>query len=423
MTSNERHSHPFPLVRSFFDEQFHLKRRLSSTAISLLSLVASVVVYTFNGFTLSFYVTFAVFLGGAATAIKHVEDLRRWPKDVGGAEIKCVNQGEMSELLVDPSLAADEYELVSVGKRHFLTSHRINQEISGGEDPELNVMHSEFDVSHVHATARDKLILAKRETGAKIFNGGKVRLSSDPHLSHGKLDVVRVERTNYFDTLVTNDAVDVQVILAGRHAPIYSGRETCFPGSVIPPLNASDASNQVGASTLAVTNDNRLVLMRSGANSAIEIGKLASSGSGSSDWSDTSGVQHLIAFVKRCALRELTEEIGIGMDAIRAFGVIGYGRLIDRGGKPEFFCVSRLSSNYDEVKIMRPERKYMELAESPFLEPSSTLGESVQLTAERILAEREEELSTSLFWNLRLVVACNSEDLDRMLGVPIDCDD
>jgi hypothetical protein len=420
MTGKERHSHPFPLARSFLDEQFHLRRRLTSTAFSLLLLVASILEFTFNGFTLGLYVTLTGCVAGAAATFKHVEDLRRWPKDVGGASIQIVTQGEISELSVHPSLVADEYVLISAGMRPFLTSRCINQRILKGENPVLKVMHSEFDVSHVHATARDKLILIKRESGAKIFNGAKVRLVSDLHLSDGKLDDVRVERTNYFDTLVTNDAVNMQVVLAGRHAPIYSGRETCFPGSLIPPLSESDASNQLGASTLAVTNNGRLVLMRSGANSAIEAGRLASSGSGSSDWSDTSEVQRLIPFVRRFALRELTEELDIGMEEIRSFGVIGYGRLLDRGGKPEFFCVAKLSSDYDELRISPPERKYMELAESPLLEPSSTLGESIQLTAERILAEREEELSSSLYWNLRLVAACDKADLNRMLRVPVD---
>ena len=352
----------------------------------------------------------------AIDAVRQVKELRRWPMDVGGARVRQLRTDQLAEVTIADGLVQSGYEILRDHERPLLTSRAVNSLLAKGADGALRVQRRLFDSSHVHATAREKLISLKRESGAAVFDGAKVRLCDDLRVqTSDTLEPVRLERTTYFRTLVTNDSVNYEVFLDGRHSPVYSGRDTCFPGGVVASLSESDASNQIGASTLAISADNRLVIMRSGARSAVEVGRLASSGSGSADWKDVEAQHTIAAFARRVALRELTEELGINPADVLAFGVIGYGRFIDRGGKPEFFCVARLSLPYSKLKIRRPERMYMERSESPPLDDSESVGRALQLAVRKLLQD-SEELSASLYWNLRLVEDCDTADLDEILG-------
>jgi 8-oxo-dGTP pyrophosphatase MutT (NUDIX family) len=114
-------------------------------------------------------------------------------------------------------------------------------------------------------------------------------------------------------------------------------------------------------------------------------------------------------------LRELTEELGIQLSSIDAFGVIGYGRFIDRGGKPEFFCVARLSANRSEIRVSKPEKKFMQSSEFYELEKTIPIGPSLQQAAKYFLDNHEPELSNSLFWNLKVLAMADSSKLTEIL--------
>jgi 8-oxo-dGTP pyrophosphatase MutT (NUDIX family) len=410
-----KHSHSFPILRSFFEDRYHRVRRLASTSVSALSLIWGAVNYPRFRITAAFVITSVVFLISGVTALMHVLEIRRWPKEVDDSTVVTLEPADPSRWLLDPSLKMSGYEVLKYGEKALVTSTLINAALTKGVDGRLSVNKSEYKLSGIHTAAREKLILTKRQTGALIFNGAKVRLCDDLHLENGMFARVRVERTDYFSTLVTNDAVNQEVYFTGRHSAIYSGRALCFPNSRIPALPISDASNQVGASTLAVTSDNFLVLMRSGARSAIAKGQLSSSGSGSSDWKDLTGDFGFRSFVRRTAVRELTEELGISPAKVTNFGIVGFGRFVDRGGKPEFFCLARLSASREAIKVDRPEREFMEIGSFHELAKKLPLGDALKRLAEELLLADVSKISSSLFWNLQLITIANSAVLTEIL--------
>jgi 8-oxo-dGTP pyrophosphatase MutT (NUDIX family) len=70
--------------------------------------------------------------------------------------------------------------------------------------------------------------------------------------------------------------------------------------------------------------------------SAIEGGKIASTGAGSCEASDFADGGQLAAAAARAALRELVEETGIPADMVENLRPISFIRNLERGGKPEF---------------------------------------------------------------------------------------
>jgi hypothetical protein len=412
-----KHSHPFPFVRAFFEEGYHRSRRLASTTVSVVSLIWGVYEFPRHGVTEILIINSVLFIVSSVSTLKQISSLRRWSINTDGARIELLNPSDLLTLSVSPSLVNSGYELLSEHDRPFLTNQSINRALVEGFDTELEIMRSSFDMKNVHDSVREKLINAKRDLGALVFDGAKVRMCDDLQLTNNSLSKLVLERTSYFSTVMTNDAVNSEVILSGRHTPVYSGREACFPRGQIPPLSKSDASNQIGASTLAITSDGFLVVMKNGPSSAIASGKMTCSGSGSSDWKDLKSVFGLTSFVRHTALRELTEELGIQVSSIDAFGVIGYGRFIDRGGKPEFFCVARLSVDRSGVTVSKPEKKFMQVSEFYELEKTIPAGPAMQNAAKYFLENHESELSNSLFWNLKLLSMADPLALSQILDV------
>ena len=85
--------------------------------------------------------------------------------------------------------------------------------------------------------------------------------------------------------------------------------------------------------------------------------ELAPSGSGGADWHDLDLIPvSLQEFVIRASEREFCEECGLGNpNLLRAAGklqsrVIGFARVIERGGKPEFFCVTLYDGPSTDMK-------------------------------------------------------------------------
>ena len=415
MASWVKHSHPFPFIRAFFEQSYHRSRRLVSTAVSVISLIWGIYEFPRHGVTGIFIINSALFIASALATLNQISSLRRWSINTDGAKIELLDPDDLLTISVSPSLLNIGYEFLNEHGRPFLTNYAINEAFVNGADAELEIKRSNFDMNNVHNSVREKLVNAKREAGALIFDGAKVRMCEDLQQINNSLQKVVLERTSYFATVMTNDAINSEIFLSGRHTPIYSGRETCFPRGQMPPFSKSDASNQIGASTLAITNDGFLVLMLNGPSSAIASGKMTSSGSGSSDWKDLNSKFGLTAFIRHTALRELTEELGIQLSSIDAFGVIGYGRFIDRGGKPEFFCVARLSANRSEIRVSKPEKKFMQSSEFYELEKTIPIGPSLQQAAKYFLDNHEPELSNSLFWNLKVLAMADSSKLTEIL--------
>lgn len=122
----------------------------------------------------------------------------------------------------------------------------------------------------------------------------------------------------------------------------------------------------IGISTLAFTSDDLLVLAQQSENNSASGGLIAPSGSGSLEPDDlASAGDHpsLQQVLIRGMERELCEETGISSNDVLETRIIGFGRWLERGAKPEFFGITRLrilARDLDSLRISPEERIYTE---------------------------------------------------------------
>ena len=240
-----------------------------------------------------------------------------------------------------------------------------------------------------------------------FYNGERIRQCSDLWLTSpaGDLAPLQVQAARYFDTIFSNDSTGISLFAPGAEVASFDGMELCFPGKTIRSCDDTGhghAGDAIGASVLAVTADRRLVLVRQSLRSKLSPGLLAPSGSGGGDWADHTAPGGLRGLAAQIAARELQEECGISRADIAALTVLGYGRFIARGGKPEFFAAARLACTALEINVTGSERHLVEGHELIGLPAGeSSAGAALRLAATTLRRERPSEISSSLWWNLQ----------------------
>lgn len=120
-------------------------------------------------------------------------------------------------------------------------------------------------------------------------------------------------------------------------------------------LGASWLLNGVGTSMLALTTDRRLVVVHQTTRNESSGGLLAPSSSGSLEPRDfpPSGVGDMAKIAIDGAIRELGEETGIAKVHVLEAAVLGFGRWLDKAGKPEIWSVARLDLDSHAVARCR----------------------------------------------------------------------
>jgi len=220
-------------------------------------------------------------------------------------------------------------------------------------------------------------------SGAVIFNQDKVRLVSDPTVeSLRRGESVLVQKTDYFASLCTNEMARREVRSRETGAHRYSGLEAMASNGFLLDLEQSYCSNHVGVGSLAFTSDGQLVLTIQARGSAQNPNLLVPSASGSADWGDLREGDHLPGFLVRAMERELAEECGL--ESMRPAPrvetrLLGFARLLMRGGKPEFFGVSYVDAPFADLSITRKESVYI-----------------ADLLGSRVSRSRAEELTSSI---------------------------
>lgn len=286
--------------------------------------------------------------------------------------------------------------------------------------------------------------------------------------------------TTYITSMITNEASRYMIM---REEKIYVDFwEILYPinyNMELKSIEFSTMSNHIGISTLALTKDNTFALWSQAAKTDQEAGSVMPSGSGSLDWDDymISRGKNLQDVLCYGIARELYEEsiMRIGhkihimfftmiipsMYYFRLFGlkplkwihkkyefffrrphkkisdlsentlIIGYYRWLDRGGKPEFVGISKITDfKRDELRNQKDEVDELDLCKQVIetiddLEVFCTcvlespknryrLGTSLSVILERLLflirtgrngGENDDELQKVIeFWGLKEVV-------------------
>lgn len=185
-----------------------------------------------------------------------------------------------------------------------------------------------------------------------------LRTEIDAALIRGRGEVV-FQDSDYLRDRCSNGVIVKQVWDCERDEQAWNGR-SCFvseDGRLIP-LERGFASNQLGGSTLLIDASWNIHFTEQTAQAAESPGLLAPTGSGSFD---LRRLRRALArkrpadfqtFARSEVERELREETGLDIRADEIMTVlIGFGRYLYRGGKPEVFAVSALRRTSANLRV------------------------------------------------------------------------
>lgn len=193
-------------------------------------------------------------------------------------------------------------------------------------------------------------ILRQVSRGKRTFNGTVLGLRTDPLPGHP----VHLRPASYFDGLCSNELCQFSLTnrATGKTLLVRDDELVDVTGRLVS-LAESRLANGVGISTVAFTTDDRLVLVRQSELNIASPRLMAPSGSGSLEPRDHR-VQSLQATVAAGMERELMEEVGLAPEDIDGTRILGFGRWLERGARPEFFGLTRLRIDAAEAQRRRP---------------------------------------------------------------------
>lgn len=192
------------------------------------------------------------------------------------------------------------------------------------------------------------------QKGGQYTNDEKICFASEiyPGPVHGSYKW-RVTKGYYYYGYLTNFIYTQYV--GGTHYKLYP--PVNMSTDPIKSLGDSDFSDHIGVSTLLYTCDGYIFVFRQAGNAGYNANYFMPTGSGSMDYADFKEGEDLREMIIRGAERELAEESSLkklmGNEVFASHlhtTVIGYYRDMERGGKPEFCCVSRIKKTKEDVR-------------------------------------------------------------------------
>lgn len=326
-------------------------------------------------------------------------------------EIKRV-ETDFYEVSVNPVLLKslqrsdkyDKYEFIDFREYRALYSHEVNR-FFAVKTLDFELEPKEF---HIDSVARSIAPFALRtafKSGAVLFNSPKVRMKSDLTVkeikSGGK---VLLQQTDYFSSLCTNEMSCREVWSRSSKGRLFDGLSFMSNNGIILDFQESKCSNHIGVSTLAFTSDGKMVITIQSAESAQNANLLVPSGSGSADLNDLKQqLKSFQTFIARAMERELLEECGLVNDVggLVKTHLIGFARLLNRGGKPEFFGVSFLNVPFDSLRITSKETVFIADMMGPRVSRKKT--PEFKDALDKFQRERQGSFSFLLYLNLRFL--------------------
>jgi 8-oxo-dGTP pyrophosphatase MutT (NUDIX family) len=199
-------------------------------------------------------------------------------------------------------------------------------------------------------------VLPVTSRGRLVFNGKVVGMRSDPLPPETFSTPIRLHIAHFFDSQCSNEMCGLRITHRDTGED-FDPRENLLVNANghLRTLSESTLADIIGISTVAMTTDEALVVVRQTRRNVGSPMLLAPSGSGSLHPTDLAqhGAGLLQDIVRRAMQRELCEETGIRPDEIRNTTVLGFARWLERGAKPEFFGLTKLSVTEQDLAERR----------------------------------------------------------------------
>ena len=259
--------------------------------------------------------------------------------------------------------------------------------------------------------------------GKALRNFPKVRLASDLTIkTFEENNTLSLQRTDYFSSLCTNEMTGIIVSPKDRPTSVeFDGLAfMCGENKHLLDLSASSCSNHIGVNVIAFTKDSFMLILIQSMDSAQGRLEYAPSGSGSADFKDY--VQHGDNFIIAAMKRELAEECNVKGKMKKEFmtvietKLIGYARNLGRGGKPEFFGVSFINKNYEEIKgLSAQEMMFIERVKP--IRFGTTSKEAILDGLEEIKKDESRRRSIALELNLLFLEQSLNSNCERVMNL------
>lgn len=207
--------------------------------------------------------------------------------------------------------------------------------------------------------------IIRRRIGGRT-NEKKVRLCTEMDETITDDQEIKLQETCYFHSVCTNEFSCRRLMEKGTHDVVIFDGKTLFLDheNRLLSLSDSDCSNHIGVSTLVITCDGKIPIGKQTKGSLGSPGRWAPTGSGSVDYQDLVRLRQQPRAKFRDLIiygmeRETQEESNLASEKMKTH-IVGYARLLHRGGKPDFFGISFSKAHSADVRIKGKEPLYME---------------------------------------------------------------
>jgi len=191
-------------------------------------------------------------------------------------------------------------------------------------------------------------IKKRLDGGSVVFNEKKVRLSTSLLQSTTE---VKLSKTDYYSSLATNEVCLDRIRTTNSVSTKFDGGILLSDDNhSVFSLEQSPCSNHIGVSTLAFSNDGYCILSVQGKKNLSQPNSLIASGSGSINYRDLKHCHCLNELLRKSMERELREELNLPHNSCLKTIVVGYCRILNRGGKPEFFGITNVDMSKKEIE-------------------------------------------------------------------------
>ena len=252
---------------------------------------------------------------------------------------EVTNKIRLSERQVDNGYAI-RFFYNGLNQEKYIISDDINVKLIEGEVININNLKYKFRLADEIKQYVPCVLKRSFMSEKVIFNGKLVRMASELCLDS---DSVSVQDVRYFDGQCSNEIVYKKIKSNCSLGLPFSGECLLYDdANVLYDLGYSSCAKYIGASTLVITKDNYIVIGKQDLFSKSNAGRYAPSGSGSVNYKDLKSSKDFNSLIINAMEREFCEESHYCLDKKDKMTsvIIGYARLLERGGKPDFFGIS-----------------------------------------------------------------------------------
>lgn len=251
------------------------------------------------------------------------------------------------------SLLDGGYAYQSFGQQAYIVSEEVDRYLQKNATAiALLPSESQYRLPQELNTFIPFALRKRLDSGRKFYNSKKIRLCDD---LTPKTMAVHLQKTDYFSVFCSNDLSYRKLRSRKSLSNRFNGGDILLDDNdCLSTLEDSVMANNIGVSTLAITTDGYAIVSLQGDLNNVGAGRFAPSGSGSQDYADAKNCKNLAAVLINGMNRELREECHLPREALLRTEVVGYIRIVERGGKPDFFGLTRIPYTKEQVESWIP---------------------------------------------------------------------